>query len=214
MAKVKNIIVFDFETGSLNTQEPIPIQIAGVVIDGGNLSLIPKEEGGEFESMMNPILNHKIEKVALDKNKKTMAEINNAPSEKIVWENFVEWVNKFNFGRTKSNYDAPIPCGHNIVNFDLPIARSLCARHKITKNLFSTVDYLDTQNLSMILFMKRSKKPNGYGLDDLRDFFGITKVGAHDALKDCRDCAEIIIRYLKLFSYYADKVKFEGAMCR
>jgi hypothetical protein len=48
-------------------------------------------------------------------------------------------------------------------------------------------------------------------MDNLRDYLGISKDGAHDALKDVKDSAEILIRFLKLYRNMANKVKFKDS---
>ena len=48
-----------------------------------------------------------------------------------------------------------------------------------------------------------------YTLDNVREYFGISKVGAHDALKDVRDTAEIVIRFLRLHRNLSLKIKFK-----
>jgi DNA polymerase III epsilon subunit-like protein len=48
-------------------------------------------------------------------------------------------------------------------------------------------------------------------MDNLRDYLGISKEGAHDALKDVKDCAEVLIRFMKLHRNLADKVKFKDS---
>ena len=49
----KDIIVFDFETGSRNPHKTQAIQIAAVAIHGRKLTIQP---GGHFESLMRPVL--------------------------------------------------------------------------------------------------------------------------------------------------------------
>jgi hypothetical protein len=39
----------------------------------------------------------------------------------------------------------------------------------------------------------------------------LSKEGAHDALKDVKDTAEIMIRFLKLHRKLGEKVKFKGS---
>ena len=48
-------------------------------------------------------------------------------------------------------------------------------------------------------------------LDSLRDYLGIDKTGAHDALKDVRDCADILVRFLRLHRSLAAKIKFRDS---
>ena len=50
-----------------------------------------------------------------------------------------------------------------------------------------------------------------YTLDSLRDYFGISKDGAHDALKDVKDCANILIRFMKLHRNLGQKIKFKDS---
>ena len=50
-----------------------------------------------------------------------------------------------------------------------------------------------------------------YSMDNLRDYLGISKEGAHDALKDVRDTAEVLIRFMRLHRNIASKVKFKGS---
>ena len=49
----KDIIVFDFETGSRNPEKTQPVQIAAVAIHGRKLTIQP---AGYFESLMRPEL--------------------------------------------------------------------------------------------------------------------------------------------------------------
>jgi DNA polymerase III epsilon subunit-like protein len=48
-------------------------------------------------------------------------------------------------------------------------------------------------------------------LDNLRDYLGIDKTNAHDAIKDVKDCAEILIRFLRLHRTLSKKIKFKGS---
>ena len=55
------------------------------------------------------------------------------------------------------------------------------------------------------------EKPTSYSMDNLRDYFTISKDNAHDALQDCRDTSAILIKFLKLHRRIAAKTKFEGS---
>jgi DNA polymerase III epsilon subunit-like protein len=48
-------------------------------------------------------------------------------------------------------------------------------------------------------------------MDNLREYFGIDKDGAHDAIKDVKDTADIMIRFMKLHRNVASKVKFKNS---
>ena len=60
-------------------------------------------------------------------------------------------------------------------------------------------------------WFNHSNDLKSYTLDSLRDYMGISKEGAHDAIKDVKDTAEIMIRFLKLHRNLAEKIKFKGS---
>jgi DNA polymerase III epsilon subunit-like protein len=45
----------------------------------------------------------------------------------------------------------------------------------------------------------------------MRDYLGISKEGAHDALKDVQDCAKILIRFMKLHRRLVPKIVFKDS---
>jgi len=72
---------------------------------------------------------------------------------------------------------------------------------------------LDIMNLIFYWFEHNNDLKN-YALDNMRDYFGIDKEGGHDALKDVKDCAEILIRFLKLHRNLAQKIKFRNSFVK
>ena len=115
----------------------------------------------------------------------------------------------------KSCFTAPIAAGYNINRFDLPIMQKLSVKYKnVNKegnsSLFYPRDVIDVMNLIFYWF-EASKDLKSYSLDNLRDYLGISKEGAHDALKDVKDSAEIMIRFLKLHRKLGAKVKFRDS---
>lgn len=214
------IIVFDFETGNINLDRPLPLQIGAVAIDGQRLQIIPAENGGEFVSYMKPEKHEErlqeYDEKALRVNGVKIDDIAKYPEEGAVWSSFAAWVNNFAIGKT--GWDKPSPAGHNIINFDIPIAATLNKKWGIN-TFWHRRDFFDTQNISRMLFDGCNDGPrrnfvgeSSCSMDDLRDFFGIKKNEHHDALQDCRDCANLLIRYLKLFREFTNRVKFKGAM--
>ena len=63
-------------------------------------------------------------------------------------------------------------------------------------------------------WFEHNNELKSYTLDSLRDYFGISKTGAHDALKDVMDTAQIIIRFLKLHRNLGQKVKFKNSFTK
>jgi hypothetical protein len=45
----------------------------------------------------------------------------------------------------------------------------------------------------------------------MRDYLGLSKDNAHDAIKDVKDCADILIRFLRLHKDLSKKIKFKDA---
>ena len=63
----------------------------------------------------------------------------------------------------------------------------------------------------MFYWFEQNNDIKSYTLDTVRDYFGIPKEGAHDALKDVKDTADIIIRFMKLHRNLSKKIKFKGS---
>jgi DNA polymerase III epsilon subunit-like protein len=207
----QTIVVFDFETGGLNPNTCPPIQIAALAIDARTLEPMVN---GTFSSLMCPPDKdlELIEESALAKNKKTMQEIRDAPPWILVWKRFTRFINSVKTGRGQ-----PIPAGQNIKSFDLIISDRLCKLYgpwdktNNEQKLWDKYDYVDLKNLSFAWF-ENLTEPASYGLDTLRDFFGMSKENAHDALQDVKDTAAIMIRFLQLHRSLSKKISFKGAL--
>ena len=216
----KDIIVFDFETGSRNPHKTQPVQIAAVAIHGRKLTIQP---GGYFESLIRPELDDEkaiemgvdpIEDEALAVNGKTREELAKAPSAKTVWKKFANFVNKYNWKKTP--YFAPIPAGYNIIGFDLPIVQRLCEQHgpvdKTTgkQTLFNKIHKIDMLD-TVWMWMENNPDIKSLSMDSMRDLLGMSKENAHDAMQDVKDPANLMIAFMKLHRRIAPKVKFEKA---
>lgn len=210
------IIVFDFETLGTNVKVHEPIQVAALALHPRKLT--PYEDG-RFSSMMRPpgkVEDWVIDKRALEVNKKTIPEIDAAPAQEVVWKQFVQFCNRFN--SQNSVYTLPIAAGQNIVNFDIPIANRLCLKYKcIDKDgapkLFNRMDVIDLYHITFMWF-ENTVEPEKRKLDVLREFFGITKEGAHDAMIDVSQTADIILRFLQLHRRLAVSIPFKGAFAK
>lgn len=221
-----DIIIYDFETGSRNPYKTQPIQIAAIALNGRTLKL---QDNGSFESLMKPILDDKkaeslgldpIQDEALAVNKKTREELKDAPSPKSVWESFTEWVNCFNFKKTQ--WGAPVKAGFNNNKFDDIIVNRLCGADPNYSfgpwddtyeqdALFHPIHSIDVMKYCWYWFENMRLPIKGMSLDALRQYFGISSEGAHDALVDVYDTAEILVRFLSLSRKIVPKVKFEQA---
>jgi len=220
------ICVFDFETDGVNPEKCSPVQIAAVMIDPLNLEIIPNSEFNcnfKPEAMeKDPNYEYKTDildfhaKVKGCSKNEVYAEWQNYPKQEIAWNMFVDYLDKYHTRTSKkSQFSAPIAAGYNIYRFDLPIIRRLSQKYKNTNkegnsNVFYPRDVVDMMNLVFYWF-NHSNDLKSYTLDSLRDYMGISKEGAHDAIKDVKDTAEIMIRFLKLHRNLAEKIKFKGS---
>ena len=80
---------------------------------------------------------------------------------------------------------------------------------------FYLLSLLFSWNNYLFILKKKSSNEKGndelknYTLDNLREYLGISKEGAHDALKDVKDTAQIMIRFLRLHRNLSSKIKFK-----
>jgi DNA polymerase III epsilon subunit-like protein len=220
------IIVLDFETDGKDPLTCNPVQLAALAINPRTLEIIPNSE---FNSMMRPPDINKPDYFETHQENiewhakvqgKTSEEIletwKRAPEQKAVWTQFVDYLNQYHTDQRKRTvWTAPIIAGYNILQFDFPIIQRLSEKYKnVTKDGKSTLFYnRDKLDLIYMMFFwfESMPEPSSYNMDSLRDFFGMSTTGSHDALKDIRDTAELLIKFMKLIRKTADRVRFKGA---
>ena len=220
------ICVFDFETDGSNPNECSPVQIAAVIIDPIKLEIIP---GSEFNANFKPevlenddsynyttdILDFHAKVKGCSKDK-VLAEWYKYPKQSHSWKTFIDYLDKFHTRTSKKNqFSAPIASGYNIYRFDLKIIERLSKKYGNTNkegepNIFYPRDVLDLMNLVYYWFENNSEVKS-LSMDNMREYLGISKDGAHDAIKDVKDTAEILIRFMKLHRNMAEKIKFKNS---
>lgn len=229
MINYNKICVFDFETDGSDPTVCSPVQIAAVMIDPIHLEII---DGSEFNINFKPEVlenndNYKYETDILDFHAKVKGcsqdEILKSwyqyPKQDHAWKLFVNYLDKYHTRSSKkSQFSAPIAAGYNIYRFDLPIVDRLSKKYgNVNKenrtDIFFPRDVVDAMNLVFYWF-EHNNDLKSYTLDTLRDYFGIDKDGAHDAIKDVKDTAEIIIRFMKLHRNLGQKIKFKNAFAK
>lgn len=158
-----------------------------------------------------------LEEEALRINKKTKEQLEAAPNRDIVWSEFCNWVSQFD--AKKKYWSAPIFTGYN-VKFDYTIYDRLCREYGNIDaagypNLFSSFRQIDVMD-TIYNWFESSNDLENYKLDTVRDYFGISKEGAHDALVDVMDTARIYIRFLRLQRniYASRREEFKGAFSK
>lgn len=187
-------------------------------------------EGGVFSAEICPIFDRDkaiaaglepVEQEALDVTHKTQEQLEKAADLATVWKDFTKFVARYQKAGSKSSWDAPIPCGYNIKNFDSVIIRRLCEQYGPFDDKFQSqklfhpihsIDLMDdfwrwTDNYKI-------NDKNSLSLDSVRDWLGMQKAGAHDALNDVLDCAEILRRFAGRYRDMFSKTKFQGALAQ
>lgn len=226
MINYNKICVFDFETDGTNPEICSPVQLAAVIIDPIKLEVIPNSEFNinfkpetiqkdpSYEYTTDVVDFHA--KVAGCSKADIMEKWRGYPDQDHSWKMFVEYLDKYHSRSSrKSQFSAPIAAGYNIYRFDLPIINRLSKKYGNTNkegktDLFYPRDVIDILNLVFYWF-EQNKDLKSYTLDSLRDYLGISKEGAHDALKDIRDSAEILIRFMKLHRKLSANIKFKDS---
>jgi DNA polymerase III epsilon subunit-like protein len=226
MINYNKICVFDFETDGTNPELCSPVQLAAVMIDPIKLEVIPNsefninfkpetiEKDPDYEYTTDVVDFHA--KVAGCSKADIMDRWRQYPNQSQSWKMFVDYLSKYHSRSSrKSQFSAPIAAGYNIYRFDLPIINRLSQKYGNTNkegktDLFYPRDVIDILNLVFYWFEQNSDLKS-YTLDSLRDYLGISKEGAHDAVKDIRDSAEIMIRFMKLHRKLSANIKFKDS---
>ena len=200
----RDIIVFDFETGSRNPRKTQPTQLAALALDGRNFKL-----KGTFNSEIKPIMNDEkaieagldpIEDEALRITGKTRTQLHKAPSLKSVWSKFVKFVDQYNWKGTQ--WFAPIPAGFNIIGFDMVIINRLCEQYgpydkeRGQQKLFNKINKVDMMD-NYYMWTEGDPSVKSRSMDAIRERMGMSKENPHDALQDVKDTANLMIKFMK-----------------
>lgn len=227
-----NICVFDFETDGSDPSVCSPVQLSAVIVDAQRLEIIKDSEFNTFlkpERIENSKANLDISIYSdsdilewhgkikgIDKTEIFDAWIK-YPEQKHSWQQFVSYLDNYHLKnrKSKSQFSAPIACGYNIIRFDMKIINRLSQKYGNTNkenntNLFHPRDQVDLMNIAWLWFENLSDIKS-LSLDNLREYLGIDKTNAHDAIKDVKDCAEILIRFLRLHRNLSSKIKFRNS---
>lgn len=207
------IAVYDLETTGLDTNKCFPIEICCQIYDPITLEMLPD---GEFNQLCNPPPDHIIEPAALEVTKIPIEKIRKAPDIKVVWQEFINYLKRFN--REKNKWTSPIPAGFNIIGYDLKICNRMNLLYGDKKEktiLFHPIRKLDLMDLVFAWFESSVDEhlSKSFSLDSIRAYVGIGKDGSHRAKKDVEDTAHILIRFLKLHRklLQSGNIKFKNA---
>lgn len=216
------IIIYDFESTGKNPYGCQLTQIAAIIIDSRTLTL---KEGGIFNTEVCPIFDDEVavasgydpvEQGALDITRKTKEGLLNAPNEKTAWINFQNFCRRYN--PSNDSYKAPIPAGYNINGYDSIITKRMCDKYgPLDKNgrpcIFNPIFKFDVMDM-LFSWFEYQDNISSMSLTNICKFFGFPEQnieGAHDALVDVKNCANILIKFLKYQRDIASKTNFSNA---
>ncbi len=218
MNRYRYLIVFDYETDdSPDKIETLNIvQIAAVPIDLRNLEVLTDQvfnldvcpedlnQQPDYQTIHAKTIEWHSKQQSVSANEVVDRWAAGVP-ERDAWEEFYKYVKGYSKG---GKFDqAPIAGGQNIRGFDLPITERYGKRFN-KKIPFSRRDVMDLLDLSTVWFMFAVDPPKSLSLDSLRDYFGIEKIGSHDAKKDVIDCADLLRRFLRVHEQFSPRIKW------
>lgn len=229
------ICVFDFETDGSDPNSCSPVQLAAVMVDPIKLEII---DNSEFNINLKPEKLDKAVGVTIDNHPYVDSDILDwhgkvkgvdkknildswlvYPEQKHSWQQFISYLDSYHLMGPKSKrskFTAPIACGYNINRFDMKIIDRLSEKYNNFDNkeksttIFHPRDRIDLMYVVNLWFMY-IPEIKSISLDSIREYMGINSDNAHDALKDVMDCANILIRFLRLHKNFANKIQFKNA---
>ncbi|MEM4260386.1 MAG: 3'-5' exonuclease [Candidatus Woesearchaeota archaeon] len=200
-------VVFDVETGGLNSEVNPVLEIACIFVEQNeNKDLIVSDKVKSIDYMILPnyLPDYQIEKDALVTNGINMSYIEKygIPSRKFIDE-LLEKMQELNINNTfssrkKNSYKNFYLVGHNISNFDVMFLEKMFQENG--KNLYDYFNraLIDTYILSKMMFSKNDKIAN-LKLETVCNFLKIRLNNAHTAYGDAFANAQMFIKIYNFF---------------
>jgi hypothetical protein len=220
-SKYPAILIVDIESDSPYPDSCEIVQLSSIAIDSQSLEIIKESE---FDISVCPEDINKTDYISLHESTLNFHAKNNncsidhlisewkkGVSPKVAIDSFSQYHSKY---QTKKNtmYGAPIFGGAN-PSFDIEILERYWQKYGINyKNMFKWRDTMCVIHQSYLWLSSLDDSPPNYKMDTLREYFGISGENAHNSLKDVRDEAELLIRFLRLYRRMAPKVRFRNAL--
>ncbi len=203
----KHFCVFDFETGQKNKNIAEIIQIGAVILDRNSFKIKDK-----FETLMKPEDFDALEDEALQINGISREQLQDAPEASVMFPTWAKWIQKHNINKSKNSFGAPTPVTYNGDNFDMPILQRYCQKYGYwdkkwgNQTLLNPIFTLDVMKHMWFWTRTTSKSElKNLKLVTVLEWMGLPKeeieAGAHDALWDVEQTANIAIRLLKVSNH-------------
>jgi len=155
---VPDYVLFDLETTGISCYNDEVIEISAVKVRNGKVV-------DEFSELVNPGM--PIPYAASAVNNITDKMVAKAPSFEEILPAFLEFIGD------------DILVGHNINSFDMKFIYRDCEKYW---NKTISNDYIDTLKIAAVVFPDWRHRR----LSDLAEYYGLSTVGAHRALADCK----------------------------
>ena len=81
------------------------------------------------------------------------------------------------------------------------------------QKIFNPIFTIDVMQ-HIYCWFENNQDVKGYSMDYMRDYFGMSKDNAHDALQDVKDTANLMIKFMKLQRSLLKRVKFEKSFSK
>lgn len=192
--------VWDTETTGVDPTKCQLTQIAAIIIHPRSLKVVDsfnKECCPEFDD--EKAVSKGLDPVSIDAlnfTRKTQEHLITQPPERVVWNQFVSFMKKYT--PSTGGYKSPIPCGFNIINFDMIIHDRLCNMYGPPGGLFNKVNKVDMMDHAFF-WCENNPDIESLKLGSVMDWMGLPehlKANAHDALQDVKNVANCIIKML------------------
>lgn len=218
-----NYCVLDWETSSKNKYKCQPTSLSAVMMSARKLEVMPN---GIFNSLVRPELDDAkalalgmdpLTEEVLKLTHLTREQLAEAPIESVVWDNFCCWLKQFS--ESPNQWDFPILCGYNIINYDCAIIDRMCQKYGPwdetyqSQKLFHPLYKVDLlQEVFKYTENMKINSNNSISMDSVRKWLGINGEGSHASLKDVFDTAFLMRKFIN-FSRYASKELIEWPGC-
>lgn len=205
------IIVFDFETTSKYWHKAEITEIAARAYDSRTLEPF---NNSEFHSLVKPLTPldqlDKDAEYALELTGIKKEELEKAPESKIVWQQFVSYVSRFN--KKKDEWNSPIGAGSNIEGYDLLICdryNEMFGEKKKDTILFNTFKKIDLMKI-LFFWFEGSNELKNFKQETLREYFGWNSEGTHRAMSDVDFTAALIFRFMNFHRNMSSRTNFKN----
>lgn len=156
-----------------------------------------------------------VEDEALAVNHLTIAELEKAPEAKLVWTQWVSWLQKHNTSKkgVSDIWGAPVPCGYNIIGYDIPITNKYAQKwgpwdDKFGRNkLFHPISKFDIMD-HVWFYCENNSDIHSIALTTILAYMGYDKEkieNAHNALVDVKNCWAIGEKLMRMQRWLTTK---------